>query len=151
MSRYARLDKKGAPHMNAIRFGLATLALGALSFAAAPAIAATGPLTITLYSQNGSGEDGTATLTQTPDGLQVMVSLKNAPAAAQPAHIHPGTCAKLDPNPKYALTNVASGTSTTVVKGVTLDDLLAGTYAINVHKSLSDLGTYVACGNIKAS
>jgi hypothetical protein len=137
--------------MNVIRFGLATLALGTLSFTAAPAIAATGPLTITLNSQNDSGEDGTATLTQTSDGVQVVVSIRNASSVAQPAHIHPGTCAKLDPNPKYALTNVAAGTSTTVVKGVTLDDLLAGTYAINVHKSISNLGTYVACGNIKAS
>jgi len=137
--------------MNAIRFGLAALALAALAFAAAPATAATGPVTIALNAQNGSGEDGTATLTQTPDGVQVVVSLKNATAAAQPAHIHPGTCAKLDPNPKYPLTNVSGGASTTVVKGVTLADLLAGTYAINMHKSTSDLGTYVSCGNIKAS
>ncbi|MBV8117249.1 MAG: hypothetical protein JOZ01_04685, partial [Candidatus Eremiobacteraeota bacterium] len=63
---------------------------------------------------------------------------------------HEGTCAKLNPAPKYSLTSLASGASTTVVKDVTLDQLLAGTYAINVHKSTSDLGTYVACGDIKA-
>jgi Cu/Zn superoxide dismutase len=126
------------------------LALGALVALAAPVAAATSPLTISLHAQNGSGEDGTAVLTQTPDGVQVAVSLKNAPAAAQPAHIHQGTCAKLNPAPQYPLTSLASGTSTTVVKGVTLDQLLAGTFAINVHKSTSDLGTYVACGDIKA-
>jgi hypothetical protein len=29
--------------------------------------------------------------------------------------------------------------------------MLASPYAINVHKSTSDLGTYVACGNITAT
>jgi hypothetical protein len=134
--------------MNATRFAIAAFALGALAFATAPAVAATGPITVTMNAQNASGEDGTATLTQMPDGVQVVVSVKNAPAAAQPAHIHPGTCAKLNPAPQYPLTSLANGTSTTVVKGVTLDQLLAGSFAINVHKSTSDLATYVSCGDI---
>ena len=82
------------------------------------------------------------------DGVVVLVTLKNAPAADQPAHIHPGPCANLTPAPKYPLTNVANGTSKTIVKGVTLQQLTSGTFAINVHKSTSAIGTYVSCGAI---
>jgi len=140
--------------MNVIRLALSASILAAFAYLAAPVSAATGtaaPVTITMSAQNGSGEDGTATLTQTAAGLQVVVSLKNAPATAQPAHVHPGTCANLNPAPQYPLTSVVSGSSTTVLKGVTLEQLLSGTFAINVHKSTSDLGTYVSCGDIKAS
>ncbi len=67
--------------------------------------------------------------------------------APQPAHIHDGTCAGIQ-GVAYPLTSLASGDSTTTVKGVTIDQLLAGKYAINVHESTSNLGKYVACGEI---
>jgi hypothetical protein len=108
------------------------------------------PLTIPLKPLNGSGESGTATLTDTPAGLKVVLSLKGAPAAPQPAHIHNGSCAKLDPQPKYPLSNVVAGKSTTIVKGITISQLLGKT-AVNVHKSLTDIPTYVACGDIAKS
>jgi hypothetical protein len=135
--------------MNVSR-SLAALAAGVLLVLAAPAGAATSTLTVTLNAQNSSGEAGTAVLTQTADGVQVVVTLKGAPAAAQPAHIHVGPCAKLTPAPTWPLTSLINGTSTTVVKGITIDQLLKTPYAINVHKSTSDLGTYVACGDIVA-
>jgi hypothetical protein len=103
-----------------------------------------------MNAQNSSGEDGTATLTAVTGGVQVVVALKGAPATAQPAHIHNGTCTNLK-GVVYPLTNVTAGNSTTVVKGVTIDQLLKGPYAINVHKSASDLATYVSCGNIVAA
>ncbi|HEY5426256.1 MAG TPA: hypothetical protein VIJ77_06890 [Candidatus Tumulicola sp.] len=138
--------------MKAIRLALAAIALGAISFAfATPVTAATSTLTVNLASQNNSGESGTATLTQQPDGVQVVISLANAPTSAQPAHVHMGTCDKLNPAPEYPLTSITAGSSTTLIKGVTIDQLLAKPVAINVHKSTSDLGTYVACGNIAAS
>lgn len=137
--------------MNPTRLAVAAFALGALAFTTAPSLAATGPVTVTMTAQNASGENGTATLTPTPDGVQVVVSLKNAPAAAQPAHIHPGTCANLTPAPQYPLTSLANGTSTTLLKGVTMDQLLANPFAVNVHQSTSNLGTYVSCGDIKSS
>jgi hypothetical protein len=40
------------------------------------------------------------------------------------------------------------GKSMTVVRGVSLTDLRKSHYAINVHKSAMDLGTYVSCGDI---
>ena len=52
----------------------------------------------------------------------------------QPAHIHKGSCAKLDPTPAYALADVKDGASTSTVD-VKLDDLRHGAFAINVHES----------------
>jgi Cu/Zn superoxide dismutase len=100
-----------------------------------------------MNAENGSGEDGMATLTQQGDDVVVTLDLKNGTTTPEPAHIHTGTCAKLggvhDP-----LTDVVSGKSTTTVKNVKLADLETGAYAINVHKSADDTGTYVSCGDI---
>ena len=123
-----------------------------VTFAQLSAIAATSSLTVGLHEQNGSGETGTATLTQMGADVQVVIALKGAPATTpQPVHIHEGTCANLK-GVAYALTNVVDGKSTSTVSGVTIDQLVGGTYAINVHESASNLGKYVACGNVtKAS
>lgn len=108
------------------------------------------PHTFKLSPQNGSGESGTATLTQHGDSLTVKLALTGG-SGSQPAHIHKGTCAKLDPKPAYPLTTVADGTSSTSLKGVYLSKLMSGTYAINVHKSTTDIKTYVACGDLSAA
>jgi len=81
-----------------------------------------------------------------------------------PAHIHVGTCDNLDPNPTYPLTDVtlppnAAGAATGDAAAIpversdttvdaALDKLQSGGYAINVHKSAADIGTYIACGNL---
>ena len=88
-------------------------------------------------------------------------------AHAHPAHIHLGTCSELDPNPAFPLTDVAlaSGESgaeadsaaaipversrTTV--DATLEDLRIGGYAINIHESVEEIGTYIACGNLSGA
>jgi hypothetical protein len=124
---------------------LATLALALSQIG--PAIGAAGSVPVTLNAQNGSGEDGTATLVQGDGTLTVTISVKNGTTAPQPAHIHTGTCAKLG-GVAYGLTNVVSGKSTTVLKGVSLPSLQTGGFAINIHKSTDDLGTYVSCGAI---
>jgi plastocyanin len=83
---------------------------------------------------------------------------------AHPAHIHLGTCDALDPNPAFPLTDVAlapnasgdevdGATAIPVERSVTtvdatLEDLRTGGYAINVHQSAEDIGTYIACGNL---
>jgi hypothetical protein len=124
---------------------LASLALFAASLAAVSAD--TSSLNLKLGAQNNSGEMGAVTLTQTDGGVQVVIAIANGPAGPQPAHIHTGTCASLG-GVAYPLTSVANGASTTVIKGVTIDQLLATKYAVNVHKSTSDLGTYVACADV---
>jgi hypothetical protein len=65
-----------------------------------------------------------------------------------PAHIHPGTCDDLTPQPKFPLENVKAGQSVTVVPA-TIDELFAGGLAVNIHKSNDDLRTYTACVDIR--
>lgn len=132
---------------------LACLALGVgLGMVAqAPVLAADMGLKIDLAAQNGSGETGYATLQPHGSGTQVVIHLKGGPAGvAQPAHIHSGTCDKLDPKPTYGLKPVKGGMSSTVVP-VSIAKLLASPMAINVHESAKDLKKYVACGDIKKS
>jgi hypothetical protein len=106
--------------------------------------------TFKISAQNGSGENGTATLTQHGAALTVKLAITGG-SGTQPAHIHKGTCAKLDPKPAYPLAAVTDGTSTTTLKGVTLAQLMSGTYAINVHKSTTELKVYVACGDLSVA
>ncbi len=104
--------------------------------------------TVTLSPQNNSGQSGTAMLQQTGSDVVVTLRMTGIPAGvAEPAHIHPGTCAKLNPAPKYPLTNATNGTTTTTIHNVQLASLLGGMYAINVHNA-RNLAIYVACGNI---
>ena len=122
----------------------------ALAWAAAGAtLAQDKPMTVNLSAQNASGETGTATLTPQGDKTQVVIKLTGAPSSAeQPAHIHDGSCANLDPKPRVPLQNVVGGTSTTTVS-MKLADIVGKGGAINVHKSAADLKTYVACGDLK--
>ena len=123
------------------------IAAALLAAFAGSAAAADEAVTVPIKAENGSGETGTATLTPQGDKTKVEVTLKGAPDAAQPAHIHEGSCAKLDPKPKYPLENVVGGKSSTVLP-VSVSALKSGSYAINVHKSAQDIKTYVACGDI---
>lgn len=99
-----------------------------------------------------------------------------AATTPHPAHVHEGTCAKLNPNPQYPLNPVTirksskSSNSKTqtppAVQGVLtapttlysdteidvkLSDLLGSPHAINVHKSDAEIQTYIACGDIGGS
>lgn len=132
--------------MKSLAAAFVFLAASGLSFAQAPAV------NVPMKAQNKSGETGTAKLTPEGDGTRVEITLKGQQSgASQPAHIHEGTCAKLNPKPKYGLANVVDGKSSTVVP-VSEKELLGGKpLAINVHKSAEDIKTYVACGDIKAS
>ncbi|HEV3087550.1 MAG TPA: hypothetical protein VGX96_10040 [Candidatus Elarobacter sp.] len=111
--------------------------------------AAMAPMQFRLADQNNSGEHGTATVLQGVNGVIVKLRLSGyTDGVDQPAHIHKGTCAKLDPKPTYGLTMVKDGQSQTTVPNTTLADLQKGDYAINVHKSAKEAAIYVACGNI---
>ncbi len=103
----------------------------------------------------GPGRDGdqtpaTAVLLSEGDKTQVVISMKSGGAGvSQPAHIHDGACPNVGAV-KYPLTNVIDGKSVTTVSAA-LSDLLAGKFAINVHKSTSQAGVYVACGAVMGS
>ncbi len=102
-----------------------------------------------LNAQNGSGQHGTVALKPRGSKTVVEIHLLGAPSSAEPAHIHSGSCAKLDPTPKYPLTSVVDGISETTVNQP-ISALTAGGLAVNVHKSLSDLKDYVACGDLSS-
>ena len=123
-----------------------TVAVAAFAAMTGIALAQGSPVTAQLSEQNKSGETGTATITPQGSKTQVVLLMKGAPAEAQPAHIHDGTCASLDPKPRIPLQNVVNGKSTTTLD-MPMSEVTKG--AINVHKSASDLKTYVACGDLK--
>jgi hypothetical protein len=129
----------------------------ALAFAAAmlfglssPASAQGQSVTLSLMTQNNSGISGTAVITEVPGGkLRIEIRANGAGPGPQPAHIHQGTCANLDPAPKFTLTSLTNGVSTTEVDG-SLRDLTASPYAIHLHKAPDELPVYVACTDLRA-
>lgn len=136
--------------MKLLRLTAILLAIGFItSIGVVTAAGSTDSHTIVMKALNGSGEDGTAVVSQTDAGLSVVVTLKNAPKdVPQPTHIHAGNCGKINAAPEYPLNNTVNGKGSSIVKGVKLADLMTGKYAVNVHKSADDIPTYVSCGNI---
>jgi hypothetical protein len=132
--------------MHILRTAIAAAAIGAITFTAAAADPAA--VQLKLYAQNRPGETGTVALEQVPAGVTVVVKMAGGQNGSQPIHIHGGTCAAADPAPKYALTNIVHGSSTTTIPGITLGDLLKGQYVIDVHESSADTTKYVACAPI---
>src|SRR5216684_260205 len=82
------------------------------------------PTTLQLVQQNNSGISGTATFTPSGGGLTVDLKVTGAGAGPQPAHIHGGTCAQLNPTPEFTLASVTNGSSTTTLQ-TTLQSLAA--------------------------
>jgi len=131
------------------RIGWVLVLLGSVWWIAAAPAQAT--VTISLKEQNNSGQSGTAVLRAVGDQTEVTIRLTPGPAGVdQPAHIHEGTCANLNPKPAFPLSPVRDGQSVTTVN-VKLTDLLARPFAINVHKSAQEIAVYVACGEIVAA
>ncbi|HXW51139.1 MAG TPA: hypothetical protein VEJ41_04040 [Candidatus Acidoferrales bacterium] len=125
------------------------LALALVCCVCLAATAGAKQLSFDLKALNGSGESGTATIAPGADGnLVVTINLTGEPAgASQPAHIHPGTCANLNPVPKTILSNVVGGKSVTTIPRPTTP--VTGARSIVVHKGPgADMSTYVACGDI---
>jgi ABC-type glycerol-3-phosphate transport system substrate-binding protein len=105
-------------------------------------------LTLELEEQNGSGVGGTVKLSPDTDGtVNVTIDLTGDDGTAHPAHIHLGSCDDLDPTPKWPLEDVVEGKSETTVD-VSLSDLEAEEYAVNVHESAENSDTYIACADL---
>ena len=131
-----------------IRFlppAIALVLLGSLVACQAPARPST---VVQLETLNASGVIGTVTLIDLGDGrTEVAIRVEPAENPDMPAHIHPGSCDDLIPQPKHPLENVVNGASTTVVQA-TVAELTAGGLAVNIHKSNDDLRTYTACADL---
>ena len=110
-------------------------------------LAADQMLQFPLYAQNHSGEEGFVTIIQHGPDLAIGVTAINADLSLkQPIHIHKNTCATLDPKPTYPLATIQNGESATLIRNVSIAQLQATDFAINIHHSTSDVATYWASG-----
>lgn len=126
------------------------LAAALILASSALAVAATGkPVVYEFLAQNKSGETGTVSLVPTANGAGTIVTVivKGAGTLAQPMHVHLGPCKNLG-KVEWPLTTLQNGTSKTTLGQVPMAKLLDGSYAVNVHKSATDLATYVACADL---
>ena len=122
------------------------IVLAGLVACAAPAADAR---SLELHTLNSSGVMGTVTLTAvTTSTTRVTVDVDPAGHPNMPAHIHPGTCDDLTPQPEFPLQNIVEGQSTTEL-AVPLDDLFGSAVALNVHASNDDMETYTACVDLR--
>ncbi len=103
--------------------------------------------TITLQGTD-SGVTGTVEFIATGRNTAVKISVDPAGNLDMPAHIHPGTCEKTTPQPRFPLESVKDGTSSTVVPA-TIDELFTGGLALNTHRSNDDMKTSTACVDLK--
>lgn len=129
---------------------LAALALALLAIAAftASGAYAQDDVVVPINELNDSGVSGDASLTDNGNGSTTVDILVDGATGGHPAHIHAGSCADLG-DIVYPLTDVdASGASVTVIETSLADLLASGPYAINIHLSADEIGTYVACGDI---
>ena len=132
----------------ALMLVVGVIVVAATVVAAGQAATAGPPRNIALKTLNDSGVTGTVAFSDVGGRTRVDVTVDPADNPDMPAHIHPGTCDNLTPQPKFPLENVRNGTSTTVVPA-SIDELFAGDLAVNIHKSNDDLKTYTACVDIR--
>jgi hypothetical protein len=125
------------------------------SVAAAAATTQSMRWTATLEPQSGSTVTGSGTVApgSTADQTSASVTLANAESGAvHPWHIHSGRCGDngpiVGPASAYPPLNVGADGSSTASATLPLATPVSGSYYINVHRSPTEMGTIVACGNL---
>ena len=121
---------------------VAVVGVNLLAAAAAP------PRSVAVNTLNDSGVSGSVSFRDVGGRTEVTIDVEPGDNPDMPAHIHPGDCGNLTPQPKFPLENVRNGASVTVVPA-TVEELFAGGLAVNIHKSNDDLGTYTACVDLR--
>lgn len=107
--------------------------------------AASRSVELELETLNASGVEGEVRLVEIgADRTRVEIEVDPAGHESMPAHIHPGSCQDLVPQPTYALENVVDGRSTTEVSA-SLEALTSGGQALNLHRSNQEMDVYTAC------
>ena len=107
-------------------------------------------LTLALEEQNDSGISGEVELSPTSEGaLEVEIEVDGSDGGPHPAHIHEGSCDDLNPEPAFPLEDVVDGESQTTVE-ISVEDLVATEYAVNVHESAENADVYVACADVRS-
>ena len=141
------MNARSTIHPGRLAIALATAAIAicailACSPASEPA------RTVTLQTLNGSGVTGTVSFAALGERTTVEIAVDPGGNPDMPAHIHPGACDDLTPQPKFPLENVRDGKSRTDVPA-TIDELFAGGLAVNIHRSNDDLKSYTACVDLR--
>jgi hypothetical protein len=125
-------------------------------------------LVVVMNSENNSGQSGTATLTETRDGLKVEIVIRKAnDDRPYLTHLHEGRCGEIGPalttlpdsNRSIGLDPVGAPSkygvesdggllmSRTTLRDARLSDISDGGWLLNVHDP-RDNSLYVSCGNI---
>lgn len=107
----------------------------------------------TLTAMGGSGITGSAAAVSEPHQTHVTVSLGGAMAGAVlPWHIHSGQCGSNGPivGPPASYPPMTAGSDGAATGAATLPMPLEATtrYYVNIHKSPTEMGTIVACGDL---
>ena len=105
-------------------------------------------LELELQELNDSGISGTVTLYDAGERTIVEFDAEDT-GENHPAHIHVGRCDDLTPDVGYPLENVRAGGRSTSVVDVSLDDLLATEFSVDMHLAPDELGTLIACAEIE--
>ena len=108
----------------------------------------------TLASEAGGPVAGTATAA--PSGTAATAATVNltgaTPGAIHPWHIHAGRCGDNGPivGPPSAYPPLAAGPdgAATVMATVPVATPVSGNFYVNVHRSATEMGAIVACGNL---
>lgn len=106
-----------------------------------------------LASESGSSVTGTSQALVRDGRTKVSISVSGATSgASHPWHVHEGNCGSggavvgpADAYPPLAIGSAGSATANADL-GLTLNE--ARDYHVNVHRSASDMGTIIACGNL---
>ena len=114
----------------------------------------TGDWAATLTPRGGSAVRGDVKLQSAVVGSVVNISISGATAGAlHPWHVHTGTCANsggvVGAAGNYPVLTV--GTDGRASANATVNAPLSegSAYSVNVHRSASDMGTIIACGDLK--
>jgi hypothetical protein len=127
------------------RIWVSLAAVVVLTIAAISPAAAQDTITIDMQEIDGSGQSGTANITSDGDQVTVSIEIDAGPdGEPQPVHIHEGNCRDLG-DVAVPLEDVVDGVSESTAD-ISLSELIAGDYAINVHLSEDQMDVYVACG-----
>ncbi len=135
----------------AVVLAMSVFTLAALLVSGGGDASAQSPLTITMGPGRDASQTGSAVLTDTSGGLQVVINITphSDPAASQLVHIHAGQCPGVGAV-AHTLTPIVNGQSTTTLSGVTLASVQTGAFNINAHDPANP-ALYVSCGNIPAA
>jgi hypothetical protein len=111
--------------------------------------------TATLASLSGSSVTGSATAGpgETAEQTRASVTISGAePGAVHPWHIHSGRCGDngpiVGPASAYPPLNANAQGAASVTANLPYATPASGSYYVNVHRSPTEMGTIVACGNL---